>query len=106
MIESEPLPPLYANWLAELLGGPIPRESDATCHSCVMCPPKGAAVGSQSYYFDPNVKCCTFVPNLHNFLVGRIVSDDAPTAWPGRMTVEKRIKERVAVTPLGLGVPP
>jgi hypothetical protein len=104
--ESEPLPALYAKWLGELLGGPIPRERAATCDSCAMCPPKGVAVGSQSYYFDPNVKCCSFVPKLRNFLVGRILSDDDPTAWPGRMTVEKRIAEGVSVTPLGLGVPP
>jgi hypothetical protein len=71
-----------------------------------MCSANSTAIGSQSYYFDPNVKCCSFVPNLHNFLVGRILSDDDPTVWPGRMTVEKRIKEGVAVTPLGLGIPP
>ena len=85
--ESEPLPPLYANWLAELLGGPVPRESRATCDHCAMCSAEGpaaAAVGSHSYYFDPNVKYCSFVPDLPNFLVGRILSDDDPAALPGR----------------------
>ncbi len=105
--ESEPLPPLYANWLAELLGSPIPRERHATCDSCAMCSTNGpTAVGSRGYYFDPNVKCCSFFPDLPNFLVGRVLFDDDPAALPGRMTVEKRIKEGVAVTPVGLGMPP
>jgi hypothetical protein len=104
--ESEPLPPLYANWLAGLLGGSIPRESHATCDRCAMCSANGPTAASQSYYFDPNVKCCSYVPTLPNFLVGRILSDDDPAALPGRVTVEKRIKEGLAVTPLGLAMPP
>ena len=31
------LPPLYHAWMADLLTGPIPRESNATCHDCAMC---------------------------------------------------------------------
>ena len=103
--ESEPLPPLYANWLAELLGNSVPRERHASCDSCAMCAGTGERSGSD-YYFSPSVKCCTYHPNLPNFLVGRILSDDDPAALPGRMTVEKRVREGVAVTPLGLGMPP
>lgn len=33
---SEPLPALYAGWLEDLLGAPIPRESRATCDDCAM----------------------------------------------------------------------
>jgi len=103
--ESEPLPPLYANWLAELLGNSVPRKRHASCDSCAMCAGTGERSGSD-YYFSPSVKCCTYHPNLPNFLVGRILSDDDPAALPGRMTVEKRVREGVAVTPLGLGMPP
>jgi Fe-S-cluster containining protein len=60
----------------------------------------------QTEYFDPVIKCCSYVPVLHNFLVGRILSDDDPAAGAGRSTVEKRVEEGVAVTPLGLGHPP
>jgi hypothetical protein len=104
--QGEPLPPLYAGWLAELLGGPIPRESRATCDNCVMAAPPGADPNDpRTYYFDPVVKCCTYIPDVPNFLVGRVLSDDDPAAQSGRVTVEKRIRDKVAVTPLGLGQP-
>jgi hypothetical protein len=73
--ESEPLPGLYAQWITELLGGVIPRESRATRDSCAMCAREGQESESESYFFDSAVKCCSFVPDVHNFLVGRILSD-------------------------------
>ena len=103
---SEMLPPLFAGWVAELLPGPIPRESRATCDDCAMCAHGEEEPGPQTDYFDPVIKCCSYVPVLHNFLAGRILSDEDPAAEPGRLTVQKRIEERVAVTPLGLGHPP
>lgn len=102
---SEPLPPLYAKWLGDLLGGPIPRESQASCSSCVMCPTTTKA-SDRSYFFIPEIKCCTYVPALPNFLVGRILTDDDPAAQFGRATVEKRIGQGIGVTPLGLAQPP
>jgi hypothetical protein len=104
--ESEPLPGLYAQWLTELLGGVIPRESRATCDACAMCAREGQESASASYFFDPVVRCCSYVPDLHNFLVGRILSDTDPAAQHGRATVEKRIADSVGVTPLGLKQPP
>jgi len=43
---------------------------------------------------------------LHNFLIGRILLDDDRASAIGRSTVEKRIQEGVALTPLGLRHPP
>jgi hypothetical protein len=43
---------------------------------------------------------------LPNFLVGRILDDDDPALAVGRKTVEERLNSGVAVTPLGLGMPP
>lgn len=53
-------------------------------------------------FFDPQVKCCTYLPELPNFLVGRILADEDPALAVGRATVEKRLQAGVAVTPLGL----
>lgn len=33
------LPPLYAAWMEQVLPGPIPVETQATCQQCAMCPP-------------------------------------------------------------------
>jgi hypothetical protein len=104
---SAPLPPLYEKWIAELLGGSVPRESRATCDDCAMCTGgKEHESGARTYSFDPLVKCCSWVPNLQNFLVGRILCDDDPGAQFGRATVEKRIAEGVGVSPLGLAPSP
>lgn len=103
---TEPIPPLYKKWTAGLLGGSIPRESCATCDACAMCNEVGHDIPSNSYFFDPAVKCCTYVPDLHNFLVGRILADTDSALELGRDTVEKRIAGGVGVTPLGLMQPP
>jgi hypothetical protein len=105
-MESEALPGLYPKWVTELLGGAIPRESRATCNTCAMRPREGQESGAAAYFFDPVVKCCTYVPTLPNFLVGRILSDTDTAAQYGRATVQKRIADAVGVTPLGLAPPP
>lgn len=103
---SEPLPPLFARWIAELLGGPIPRETRATCDNCAMWPSAGEESGPESCFFDPVIKCCTYLPNLYNFLAGGILSDGEAGAQAGRVTVEQRIAQGVGVTPLGLAQSP
>ncbi len=107
---AEVLPPLYAGWMADLLPGPIPAETNATCDECAMCPGPGerpdARGADAAVYFDPLVKCCTFVPVLPNFLAGRILLDPDPALARGRASVEARIAAGVAVTPLGVGRTP
>jgi Fe-S-cluster containining protein len=102
---AEPLPPLYARWIKEFLPGPVSRESRATCDDCAMCARTTERPGAGNYYFDPRAKCCTYAPTLHNFLVGRILSDEDSAAQAGRMRVEQAIRQGLAVTPLGLGKP-
>jgi hypothetical protein len=61
---------------------------------------------ADDYFFHPTLKCCTYVPELRNFLVGAILSDTDRAAQPGRATVEKRVAAGVGVTPLAVGQPP
>jgi len=96
------LPPLYAAWLEQHLGGPIPPEREATCAECAMLRPDGAAKRSDERYFRAEVKCCSYRPNLPNFLVGQTLSDSDPLVAPGRATLERRIAGGVTVTPLGV----
>jgi len=99
------LPPLYEAWMAHVFAGAIPEETNATCQSCAMCPPaSGSSLRPpETLVFNPQTKCCTYLPTLPNFLVGRILADETPEMRAGRASVEERIRKGVAVTPLGLG---
>lgn len=107
-MDAQPLPDLYAPWLAALLPGVLARESRATCHDCAMCTRADGTLPTATQVFRPDVKCCSFLPWLPNFLVGRILADDdpSPIAAQGRRSVEERIAARVGVTPMGLERPP
>jgi hypothetical protein len=98
------LPPLYAAWIDDLLDGPLPHEAEATCERCVMIAQAPAAAGG--LFFNPRTKCCTYVPALPNFLVGRILTDDDPAMAAGRASVERRLDARLGVTPLAIEHPP
>jgi hypothetical protein len=89
----------------ELLAGPIPRETDATCDDCSMCA-DGKESRSSATFFNPETKCCTYIPELPNYLVGRILADNDPGFMTGRQTIEARVRAGVGVTPLGLAQPP
>ena len=94
------LPPLYAAWLREAAGGRVPKETVATCDTCVMLPPAGHAPGPG--FFVPGVKCCTYQPTIPNFLAGRILADPDPGIAAGRAALEERIERRVGVGPRGV----
>ncbi len=97
MISDATLPELYAPWLRTVAGGPIPAETKATCDHCAMLASPGS--GPDAGYFHPDTKCCTFKPNLPNFLAGRILSESDPSMLEGRKAVEAQIARRVAVKP-------
>jgi hypothetical protein len=102
-LATSPLPRLYAPWIDEVLGGPLPEEHHATCSACAMCKPMNAKAATASLtVFDPDTKCCTYVPTLPNFLLGLILEDDDPSSAAGRISVERRIDGGIGVTPLGL----
>jgi hypothetical protein len=103
---ASPLPPLFAAWVHDLLPGPIPHETEATCDHCAMSPPPGVRTKDHDEFFHPETKCCTYVPALPNFLVGRILADPDPAFAHGRATVEERLRSGVGVTPLGIAQPP
>lgn len=103
---TTPLPPLYARWVEQLVGGVVPAEHKATCDDCVMLrdeEEKAATTTTGEVFFDSQTRCCTYVPLLPNYLVGAVLNDGQPAMAFGRDTVRRRIAEGVAVTPLGLG---
>lgn len=60
-----------------------------------------APAEATAYAFNPATKCCTYLPELPNFLVGALLSDPAVTP-AGRASVAARMAQGVGVTPLGL----
>lgn len=102
------LPPLFADWVAALVGGAIPPEPRATCASCAMCVPpeiEAAAERAGLESFRPDVKCCSYHPDLPNFLAGRILADPDPALARGRAAIEARLRAREGATPLGIRRP-
>lgn len=103
VVEEEPLPELYRGWLRQILPGRIPRESRATCNDCAMVSSLGVADKSvtPTGAYDAQTKCCTYLPELPNFLIGGVFrSGDAESE--GAETVRERIQRGSGVSPLGL----
>jgi hypothetical protein len=94
---SSALPPLHSTWLGMLTKLPNPQdEPKSTCGDCVMC--AGVERSGSSVTFSPDAKCCTYVPHLTNFIVGRSLRG------PGRASVSARIARKSGATPLALGM--
>lgn len=100
------MPHHFGKWLGEVLGGPIPEETEATCSDCSMCKPMVDLTLSDRR-FNLETKCCTYFPYLPNFLVGKIFLDEDPAFAIGRSAFLKVYHEGSAViTPLGVDPPP
>ncbi len=97
------LPVLYRPLLPTFFDTEAPAEEKATCGSCAMCPPPGAA--ADGTYFRPDVKCCTYHPRLPNYLAGALLADDDPALAEGRRRVEQVIAGGVGVTPRWVAPP-
>lgn len=97
------IPAPYQSLATEALGCELPEEKIATCGQCVMLPKAGSPERAGRTWFEGSTKCCTYLPRLPNFVVGRILRDTDPELAPGRKSVSGRIAAREAVTPLGLG---
>jgi hypothetical protein len=106
MVDEHPLPLVYERWLHSLLGRSNPQEPRATCDDCAMCPRPEEPREAAATYFEPDTKCCSFMPELPNHVVGRILADVSPENEPGRASTLARIRAGTAVTPLGLGSAP
>ena len=100
-MSTGPLPPLYARWMSEALAGPIPNETRADCSDCNMISRTGREPPPVQP-FAADTKCCTYQPELHNFLVGGILGDaDKGVAW-AKEVIAMRMQRRNGVTPLGI----
>lgn len=101
---SHILPAHVAPWIDAALGLEIPAETHATCDACAMC--EGGGDGRRPrgpLVFSDAVKCCAYVPELPNYLVGAILADGSAGGDAGRRTTLERIERGGSgVHPLGL----
>ncbi len=97
-----PLPPLYARWVEQVLGTSVPAETRATCLDCVMCASSVASDAAVFERFVPPVKCCTYVPQIWNFLVGHALGADRTGASHGPQQLRAQIRDRIGATPVAI----
>ena len=95
------LPPLYARWIDELLQRQIPEESKATCSECAMCRTQDSPP-PQEVRFNDATKCCTYHPDIPNFLAGAILIDRDLSAAEGKRRLRERMKAAALVRPQGI----
>lgn len=101
-VPATSVPALYARWLDEVLAAPLPDSTGATCADCSMCQKADGRKVLAGYAFDDSVRCCSYMPQLPNFLAGRILSDTSADMDAGRESILARIRQLRSVTPLGI----
>jgi hypothetical protein len=102
-VANEDLPPLYRRWAEGFLPAPIERERLATCDRCIMLDPSSLA---PEELYNPKTKCCTYTPDLPNYLAGRILADTDPAMQPARRFLEMRVAGGAGVTPISVAPTP
>jgi hypothetical protein len=90
------LPPVYTGLLPAFFDSPRLEEPRTTCSNCAMLPPTDPVPGH--IYFRPDAKCCTYQPNLPNYLVGALLVDPDPALAEGQRRVRAHIASRIGVT--------
>lgn len=100
------LPYLYGKWIGQLLKDSIPEEQGATCNSCAMCFRESRGPRRHAFYFNPAVKCCTYIPELPNFLLGAILAKEGGDMTFGYSSIKQRLSTGAGVTPLSLSPSP
>jgi hypothetical protein len=105
MVLRSMLPEVHRHLLPAFFDEAVPDESLATCHRCAMALPDVLPERTPEGYFRPDVKCCSFHPNLPNFLVGAILADETPEMAEGRERIRARLESRMGVGPVWVSAP-
>jgi hypothetical protein len=90
------LPGIYDRLLPPVFDEAAPEERKATCSNCAMCAPPEPLPGV--VYFRPDAKCCTYQPQIPNYLVGAALADPDPAMAEGQRRLRAHIASRVGVT--------
>ena len=100
---------VYGHLLPDFFNQSFPHENLATCDQCIVLADDKQTVspevqGSIHEYciFHPDVKCCTYEPDLPNFLAGAILSSNRGDLSDGRKRIVRKIEQGEGVTPLSI----
>lgn len=98
------LPKLYHTFFPDFFENLVPVEVFSDCSNCSMiC--KGNKSNMALKPFNEKTKCCTYIPNIPNYLVGNILSEDNTLAQIGKERITNTIEKRTDVTPKGIAPP-
>jgi len=98
-------PGFYHPFLPDFFQTELPRETSATCAECAMLSSAENQHGDFIGTYSAVSKCCTYYPEIPNFLVGAILAETDPAYEDGKNRIRSSIEKRVALTPHGLGRP-
>jgi hypothetical protein len=103
---QDDLPSLYKKFFPSFFQLHVPEENFATCFNCSMAYNEENKKDNQGRLtFAVDRKCCTFYPNIPNYLIGGILSDKDPLMDEGKKRIRERIKNGRGVSPLGIFAP-
>ena len=98
------LPPVYQDMVGDVFDRPKVNETRANCAQCSMCN-WGQPSPVPMDYFNKETKCCTFFPQLPNYLVGAILADPSPEMAEGKKRIREVIANRMGTLPMSLNRP-
>lgn len=94
MYLKETLSIVYHDLLEGLIQLEVAQEDWLDCSDCHTC--------SNSNLKRFHTKCCDYQPSLPNFIVGSILNDSSKALSIGKNLIQKRIKNKLGVTPYGI----
>lgn len=97
------LPDFYRKLLPRIFSTVIPPEDMSDCASCTMQCRGDNPLQLPEAAFYGAVKCCTYYPDLPNYLVGEILRDKSNGL--GKQRILESIRHRGSSTPLGVFMP-
>jgi hypothetical protein len=96
-------PAMYKNILPDIFCSEIPKEYLATCDNCAMLSGADESdIDGISIYYNPKTKCCTYQPDIPNYLIGGMLEDNSSKLETGRARIKDQLIGGVGVHPLGL----
>ena len=93
------LPQCYSLFLPPFFTNPISIESAATCRNCAMQEQPDSHTHA-SINFSSKTKCCTYHPEIPNYLVGALMSSVDPEHATGRQRMLNRIAGTTSISHL------